>query len=53
MAHTNPATSAGAAALIQYVLDDDLCLDEEYWHMTALRSAVAAFWLDRNMDARS
>jgi hypothetical protein len=42
LAHTKPATPAGAAALIQYVLDDDLATEEEYWHMTALRSAVAA-----------
>jgi len=42
LAHTKPATPAGAAALIQYVLDDDLEADENYWHMTALRSAVAA-----------
>src|SRR6266576_919898 len=41
LAHTKPATPAGAAALIQYVLDDDLEADENYWHMTALRSAVA------------
>jgi hypothetical protein len=37
-----PTTPAGAAALIQYILDDDLEADESCWHMTALRSAVAA-----------
>jgi hypothetical protein len=37
-----PTTAAGAAAIIQYVLDDDLVADESYWHMTALRSAVSA-----------
>jgi hypothetical protein len=42
LAHTMPTTAAGAAALIQYILDDDLAADESYWHMTALRSAVAA-----------
>jgi hypothetical protein len=42
LARTMPTTPAGAAALIQYVLDDDLEADESYWHMTALRSAVAA-----------
>jgi hypothetical protein len=42
LARTMPTTSAGAAALIQYILDDDLEADETYWHMTALRSAVAA-----------
>jgi hypothetical protein len=30
------------AALIQYVLDKDLATEEDYWHMTALKSAVAA-----------
>jgi hypothetical protein len=42
LAHTKPTTPAGVAALIQYILDDDLCDDESYWHMTALRTAVAA-----------
>jgi hypothetical protein len=42
LAHTKPTTPAGVAALIQYILDDDLAADESYWHMTALRSAVAA-----------
>jgi hypothetical protein len=39
---TKPATPAGTAALIQYVLDDDLQADESHWRMAALRSAVAA-----------
>jgi hypothetical protein len=42
LARTMPTTPAGAAALIQYVLDDGLCSDERYWHTTALRNAVAA-----------
>jgi hypothetical protein len=42
LARAKPATPAGAAALIQYILDDDLEPDEKYWHMTALRSAIAA-----------
>jgi hypothetical protein len=42
LALTMPTTAAGAAALIQYILDDDLEADESYWHMTALRSVVAA-----------
>jgi hypothetical protein len=42
LARTIPTTPAGAAALIRYVLDDDLEADESYWHMTALRSAIAA-----------
>jgi hypothetical protein len=37
-----PTTPAGAAALLQYMLDDDLTTDDGYWHMTALRTAVAA-----------
>jgi len=42
LARTKPTTPAGVAALIQYVLDDDLVDDEDFWHVTALRSAVAA-----------
>jgi hypothetical protein len=42
LAQTMPTTPAGAAALIRYILDDDLEADESYWHMTALKSAVAA-----------
>jgi hypothetical protein len=42
LARTTPTTAAGAAAIVQYTLDDDLVADESYWHMTALRSAVAA-----------
>jgi hypothetical protein len=42
LAHTKPATPAGAATLIQYLLDDDLATDGDFWHMTALRSVVAA-----------
>jgi len=38
----NPHTPAGAAALIQHAIDEDLSTDEKWWHMTALRSAVAA-----------
>jgi hypothetical protein len=42
LARTMPTTPAGAAALIQNILDDDLDADESYWHMTALRTAVVA-----------
>jgi hypothetical protein len=42
LARTMPTTAAGAAAIIQYILDDDLVDDESYWHMTALRTAVVA-----------
>jgi hypothetical protein len=41
LADTRPATPAGAAVLIQYVLDDNLAT-EDHWHMTALRNAVAS-----------
>jgi hypothetical protein len=42
LARTMPTTAAGVAALIQHALEDDLVADESYWHMTALRTAVAA-----------
>jgi hypothetical protein len=42
LASTKPTTAAGVAALIQYVLDDDLTTDEDHWHMTALKTAVTA-----------
>jgi hypothetical protein len=42
LARTMPTSAAGVAALIQYVLDSDLVDDKSYWHMTALRTAVAA-----------
>jgi hypothetical protein len=48
LAHTKPATPAGVAALIQYILDDDIVADESYWHMPALRSVIAAL---NNMNA--
>ena len=38
---TKPTTPCGVAALIQHVIDDDLCKEVE-WHMTALDTAVAA-----------
>jgi hypothetical protein len=42
LATTKPTTPAGAAALIQHILDNGLAADEDHWHMTALRSALAA-----------
>jgi hypothetical protein len=42
LARTTPTTPAGAAALIQYVLDNHLATEEDYWHMIALKTAVAA-----------
>jgi hypothetical protein len=42
LARTMPTTPAGAAALIQYILDTDLEPDETFWHVTALQTAVAA-----------
>jgi hypothetical protein len=38
---TKPTTPAGAAALIQHVIDDEICKEIES-HMTALHTAVAA-----------
>jgi hypothetical protein len=38
---TKPTTPGGVAALIQHVIDDDICKEVE-WHMTALGTAVAA-----------
>jgi hypothetical protein len=42
LASTMPTTAAGVAALIQYILDNDLAAEKDYWHMTALKTAVAA-----------
>ena len=42
LAKTQPATPAGAAALIQYLLDEELTTDDGYWHMAALTTVVAA-----------
>jgi hypothetical protein len=41
LSKTIPTTPAGAGALIQHLLDDDLSPDEDFWHLTALRAAVA------------
>jgi len=41
LSRTKPTTPAGAAALIQHVIDDEICGEIE-WHMTALDTAVAA-----------
>jgi hypothetical protein len=41
LSRTKPTTPAGAAALIQHVIDDDIC-KEVKWHMTALDTAVTA-----------
>jgi hypothetical protein len=38
---TRPTTPAGVAALIQHVIDDEICAEIE-WHMTAFGTAVAA-----------
>jgi hypothetical protein len=42
LARTKPTTPAGVATLIQYVLDDYLEAGEGHWHMTSLKTAVAA-----------
>jgi hypothetical protein len=41
LSKTKPTTPAGTAALIQHVIDDEICGEIE-WHMTALDTAVAA-----------
>ncbi|QIG91013.1 hypothetical protein [Bradyrhizobium sp. 6(2017)] len=41
LSRMKPTTAAGAAALIQYVIDDEICPEVE-WHMAALKTAVAA-----------
>ena len=35
-------TPAGAGALIQCLLDEELTTDDGYWHMAALNTVVAA-----------
>jgi hypothetical protein len=42
LARTMPTTPAGAAALIHYILGDELVTDEGYWHMPALKTVAAA-----------
>jgi hypothetical protein len=41
LSRTKPTTPAGAAALIQHVIDDEICVEIE-WHATALKTAVNA-----------
>jgi hypothetical protein len=41
LSRTKPTTPAGVAALIQHVIDDEICAEID-WHMTALDTAVAA-----------
>jgi hypothetical protein len=52
LARTMPTTPAGAAALLQYILADDLTTDDDYWHLTALMTLTAAL-NDMNNGARS
>jgi hypothetical protein len=42
LAKTAPITAAGAGAFLQYILDDDLSEDANYWHMLALKTIAAA-----------
>jgi hypothetical protein len=42
LAKAKPKTPAGAAALIQCLLDEELTTDDGYWHMAALNTVVAA-----------
>jgi hypothetical protein len=50
-AKTKPTTAAGAGALLQYILSDDLCDDAGYWHGIAIRTIADAL-VDMN-DGRS
>lgn len=40
LAKTRPTTAAGVAALLQHVMDDELC-DEVKWHVLAIKTAIA------------
>jgi hypothetical protein len=42
LSRTIPTTPAGAAALLHYILDDDLTPDAHYWHLPALKRIAAA-----------
>lgn len=42
LARARPTTPAGAAALLHYMLADDLTSDASYWHLPALKSIAAA-----------
>jgi hypothetical protein len=42
LAKAKPTTPAGAAAPIQYLLDEELTTDDGCWHMAALNTVVAA-----------
>ncbi|WP_368507882.1 hypothetical protein [Bradyrhizobium lupini] len=42
LANTAPTTPAAAAALIQYMLDEEFCTDKDWWHLTALQNLVAS-----------
>jgi hypothetical protein len=50
-AKTKPTTAAGAGALLQYILSDELCDDAGYWHGIAIRTVADAL-VDMN-DGRS
>jgi hypothetical protein len=41
LAKAKPTTPAGAAALIQCLLDEELTTDDGYWHMAALNTGCA------------
>lgn len=48
LGRTKPTTPAGAAALLQHVINDDLCAEVE-WHVRAIKTAIAAL---NSMGAR-
>lgn len=39
---TAPTTPEGAAALLQFILDDDLEPDADYWHLPAIKTLIDA-----------
>jgi hypothetical protein len=47
LARTLPTTPAGAAALIDYILCDELMADEGYWHVQRLKPLPPPQWHDR------
>jgi hypothetical protein len=42
LAEMKPTSVAGAAALLQYLLEDDLETGGDYWHLTALKSLASS-----------
>lgn len=51
MAKTKPQTPSGVAALIKYVLDDELCMEVD-WHKAAMETAIVALGVMAGRAAR-